>query len=81
MTKETIANRIERELNDNYTTDLVSVDSRLKDDLGLDSLDFVELCMFCEKEFDVYIKDEEFRSFETVEELVDLIFNKIENKN
>lgn len=49
----------------------------LKKDLGLDSLDTVELTMELEKEFDITIGDEEVEGFKTVNDLISCISEKV----
>jgi acyl carrier protein len=43
------------------------------DDLGADSLDFVEILMALEEEFDIEITDNEAENIDTVEDLVECI--------
>jgi acyl carrier protein len=43
------------------------------DDLGADSLDFVEILMAVEEEFDIEITDDEADKIDTVEDLVECI--------
>lgn len=50
--------------------DEVEGSSRLGDDLGLDSLDCVELQMALEEEFGIEIADEDFDECETLQQLV-----------
>lgn len=45
-------------------------------DLGVDSLDQVELIMSFENEFDIRIEDEEGASIQTVQDAVDLLHAK-----
>ncbi|MEM6767679.1 MAG: phosphopantetheine-binding protein [Bacteroidota bacterium] len=44
-----------------------------KHDFGMDSLDFVELVMACERIFSIIISDDEASQLHTAEELVDLL--------
>jgi acyl carrier protein len=48
----------------------VSMDSKLIEDLGADSLDIVELVMAMEEEFEVEIPDEEAEKILTVKDIV-----------
>ena len=48
----------------------IKMESNLQDDLGLDSLDAVELSMAIEEETGKEIPDEEFQKFITVEDLI-----------
>jgi|TARA_R110000823_G_scaffold211847_1_gene342081 acyl carrier protein len=47
--------------------------ARLKEDLGLDSLDAVEMIMEVEKEFNIIISDEEAIESKRVEDIINLI--------
>ena len=49
------------------------LEANLKDDLGLDSLDAVELNMALEEAFEISISDEELVKFVTVKNIVDYI--------
>ncbi len=51
----------------------VTLEAKLDDDLGADSLDAVELIMAIEDEFDIEINDEEAQKFKTVKQIVDYI--------
>lgn len=48
-------------------------EARLREDVGLDSLDHVEMVMLLEDEFGVNITDEEAQKLETVQQVVDLL--------
>jgi acyl carrier protein len=47
--------------------------SRLKEDLGADSLDTVELIMEIEDEFEVDIQEKDFEGLKTPQEIADFI--------
>lgn len=51
----------------------IKMESNLQDDLGLDSLDAVELSMAIEEEIGKEIPDEEFQKFITVEDLINFL--------
>ena len=51
----------------------ISLDSKLKEDLELDSLDSVELIMSAEEEFGIEIPDEDVMNFKTVNDIVNYI--------
>lgn len=53
--------------------DKVTMEARLADDLGADSLAAVELSMALEEAFDVTISDEDLPNMKTVGDLVDFI--------
>ncbi len=48
----------------------VKPESRIKNDLGADSLDILQLLMTIEEEYGVTIPDEQLAAFETVEDVV-----------
>lgn len=49
-------------------------------DLGVDSLDALEMIMSIEKEFNIWISDDEVSQIVTVADLLECIGNKIEGK-
>ena len=51
----------------------IKEDDLLKEDLGLDSIDLIELAMAVEDEFDISIKDEELYKFKTVQDIIDFV--------
>lgn len=51
----------------------VNEESRLNEDLGFDSLDKIEVCMYVEKSFRVEIQDEELDKAKTVGDVIDLL--------
>lgn len=53
--------------------DSVSLESRLVEDLGADSIDAVELIMTVEDEFSIEISDEVLQNIKTVNDLVSYI--------
>lgn len=50
---------------------------RLKEDYGLDSLDMVELVMYCEKDFSLILRDHEWRSLRTPEQFLEMLNTKL----
>lgn len=50
--------------------DKVVLEARLSEDLGIDSIDAVEIVMFIEDEYDVQVSDEEAFGLKTVQDLV-----------
>ncbi|MDR1379998.1 MAG: phosphopantetheine-binding protein [Tannerella sp.] len=52
-------------------------DARLKEDVGLDSLDFVDIVVIVEKTFGFKIKPEEMSGILTLKEFYDYIETKI----
>ncbi|MDR3052979.1 MAG: acyl carrier protein [Coriobacteriales bacterium] len=53
--------------------DAVTPEANIKDDLGADSLDAVEIIMSLEEEFDLTIEPAAAESLTTVQSIVDLI--------
>lgn len=51
----------------------VTLESRLSEDLGADSIDAVELIMNIEDEFNIQVSDEEAQNLKTVGDLVKYI--------
>lgn len=58
----------------------VALDAKLKEDLGADSLDQVEMVMHAEEKFNIEITDEELADITTVNEFVEFICKKTEGK-
>ena len=55
----------------------INYEARLKEDLGLDSLDFVDIVVIVEKSFGFKIKPEEMSNVLTVREFYNYIESKI----
>ncbi|MDD4556028.1 MAG: phosphopantetheine-binding protein [Alphaproteobacteria bacterium] len=56
-------------------------ETNLKDDLGLDSLDYVELMMLCEKSLGVSIDDSDvIMSMDVVGEIIDRLYVLVEEQ-
>ena len=49
------------------------------EELAMDSLEMAEMIFECEKSFDIDISDQEIEQFETISQLVDLIYNKLQS--
>jgi len=60
--------------------DKITLDKHIIDDLGADSLDIVEVVVDIETAFDIKIEDQEYQEANTVQKIIDLVNNKIENK-
>ena len=74
--KEEVFRNVNKIIVDHFDmVDNVTENDKLKDDLGLDSLDTVELVMECEKSFNISISDDIFDNINsfTVMEYVDYI--------
>lgn len=57
------------------TVDDITIDSKIVDDLGADSLDIVELIDKLEKEFQAEISDSDVMKIKTVSDILDYIEN------
>eukprot|EP00116_Pleurobrachia_bachei_P014474 sb/3474736/ len=55
----------------------VHLDASLVDDLGLDSLDIVELCYHVERSMDTWISDDERETVETVRDIWEICMHKL----
>lgn len=53
----------------------ISRNARLKDDLGLESLDFVDIAVFVKKKFGIKLKGKEVASIKTMGNLYDYIYD------
>lgn len=51
----------------------INLDSRIKEDLGADSLDILQLLMTIEEDHGITIPDEELATFETVGDIVNFL--------
>jgi len=58
----------------------VTPDANLTKDLGIDSLDYAELTMEFEQEFDIRIPDSEAERLVTINHAVDYIKDKVDQK-
>lgn len=57
--------------------DTIAPEARLKDDMGIDSLDFVDIVVIVEKNFGFKIKPEEMAGITTMAQFCDYIERKI----
>ena len=71
--------RIRELIADKLGFDTVEVlpETKLIDDLGMDSLDRIDLMVEMEREFDISLTDEEIEIIETVQQCFDLIGTKL----
>ena len=65
----------------NIGVEKVTMQSRVIEDLGADSLDVVEMLMVLEDEFNVTVTDEESLKLKTVGDIVNLIDSKTKKNN
>lgn len=54
--------------------------AHLKDDLGLESLDFVDIAVMVKKRFGIKIKGKDMLSLKTLGDAYELIYNHYQNK-
>lgn len=59
----------------NIAPEKITPDSKLLEDLGADSLDFVEMLMALEDDFGVTITDEQAKELKTVNDVIKFIEN------
>lgn len=78
MQKEEIIKIVNEFLIDEFELDedQVKPDASLKDDLEIESLDFVDIAVVIEKEFGVKVKGEEMGEVKTLDNLYTYIQNK-----
>ena len=55
----------------------ISGEARLKEDIGIDSLDFVDIVVIVEKKFGFKIKPEEMSNVKTYTQFIDYIERKV----
>ncbi len=70
-TFEKVKESLERLVKGNTST--IKLEDSFINDLGLDSLDYIDLIFELEQKFDIYISDEESTKFETINDLVNYI--------
>jgi acyl carrier protein len=59
---------------------VISPGASLKDDIGLESLDFVDIAVFVKKEFNINMTGKDVASIKTIGNLYDYIYNHTQNK-
>lgn len=55
----------------------IKPESKLQEDLGIDSLDAIELVMYIEEEFDIEIEEAQFIKLTTFQDLLDYVWDLI----
>ena len=73
MVFERIKELVEQEMN--IPAESITLESRIAEDLGADSIDAIELIMGVEEEFDIEISDEVAMDIKTIGDLVEVINN------
>ena len=79
MTREEIEGKVREFLIDDLEIDeeKIKPEALLKDDLGIDSLDFVDIVVIVEKKFGFKIKPEEMATVKTRSQFCDYIESKV----
>lgn len=79
MTREEIENKVRAFLIDELEIeeDKIFPEAKLKDDIGIDSLDFVDIVVIVEKTFGFKIKPEEMQGVDTYAKFCDYIESKL----
>ena len=80
MTRQEIEEKVKAFLIDDLEIDEEKIydDAKLKEDMGIDSLDFVDIVVIVEKNFGFKIKPEEMVGVSTLSQFCDYIESKIE---
>ncbi len=79
MTREEIDLKVREFLIEDLEIDKEKIreDGKLKDDLGIDSLDFVDIVVIVEEKFGFKIKPEEMVGITTLKEFCDYVERKV----
>lgn len=79
MQKEEIISKINDFLIEEFEIEQAQLvpDASLKDTLGIDSLDFVDLIVIIEKNFGFKVKGEDFVDVKTLQNFYDYIISKV----
>jgi len=82
METEVILEKINEILVDEFEVDgdTITPEANLKETLGLDSLDYVDLVVSIESNFGVKLGEADFVGVQTFQDFYNLIDNKIKNK-
>ena len=78
MNKEQVIEKVNRFLIDEFEIEeeLIVPDANLRDDLDIESLDFVDIAVEIEKEFNFKLNGEEMVNVTTLDHLYDYILSK-----
>lgn len=79
MTRQVIEEKVRTFLIDDFEIDEDKIfdDARLKEDMGIDSLDFVDIVVIVDKTFGFKIKPEEMAGVTTLHQFCDYIEKKV----
>ena len=83
MTRQEIEEKVKAFLIEDLEIDeeKIAPEALLKDDLGIDSLDFVDIVVIVEKKFGFKIKPEEMANVKTLKQFCDYIESKVGRKD
>ena len=73
--EEKVKNFLVKELE--FDAEKIKPEARLKEDIGVDSLDFVDIVVIVEKKFGFKIKPEEMAGVKTLSQFCDYIESKV----
>jgi acyl carrier protein len=78
MSKEDVIEKVNKFLIEEFEIeeDLIVPDANLRDDLDIESLDFVDIAVEIEKEFNFKLNGEEMVNVRTLDNLYDYILSK-----
>ena len=74
---QTVVKHLLNEVEDVISADDITIESRLRDDLNLNSLQAVNIIIELEDEFNISISEDEMAPLVTVGNVVDIIQNKL----
>ena len=79
MTRQEIEEKVRNFLIEDLEIDeeKIADDAKLKDDMGIDSLDFVDIVVIVEKNFGFKVKPEEMAGVTTLRQFCDYIESKV----
>ena len=72
-------NTIKKTLNEAFFVDeeLIKEESKLNEDLGIDSLASMQLILELENEYGIHVENDEVMNIETVQDVIDLLKKKV----
>ena len=79
MDKKEIEKKVKEILADRLDIDLekIKLESRLAEDLDMDSFGAIEIMFEMEEKFDIKVKEEEMKNLQTVKDIIRYIENKL----
>lgn len=82
MNKVSIVERINGFLSEEFEVDVARItpEANLRETLGLDSLDYIDLVVVIESNFGFKVKPEDFISIVTFQNFYDYVINRVDQK-